>query len=108
MRTANALCFITETAAASRVLVSPASTVNAATTRGQLSMTTNELKSYGVRNATKHQSEADRYAEEISINGLAGLPGVLPESELGETGRRIDAVYAQQADEVGREESLRK
>jgi len=71
-------------------------------------MTTNELKSYGVRNATELQSEVDRYAEEISINGFTVLPGVLPESELGEARRRIDAVYAQQADEVGGEENLRK
>jgi ectoine hydroxylase-related dioxygenase (phytanoyl-CoA dioxygenase family) len=68
----------------------------------------NELKSYGVRLSTQLQSDVDRYREEIMINGFTVVPDVLVESDLDEARRRIDAVYAAQADEIGGEENLRK
>ncbi|MFL6520971.1 MAG: phytanoyl-CoA dioxygenase family protein [Chthoniobacterales bacterium] len=71
-------------------------------------MSTNELKSYGVRQATELHADVDRYREEITINGFTVLPDVLPESELNEARRRIDAVYEAQAKEVGGEDNLRK
>src|SRR5436309_12725279 len=71
-------------------------------------MSTGELKSYGVRNATELQSDIDRFREEIMINGFSVVPDLVPEAELEEARKRIDAVYAAQADEVGGEENLRK
>jgi ectoine hydroxylase-related dioxygenase (phytanoyl-CoA dioxygenase family) len=71
-------------------------------------MTTTELKSYGVRETTELKSDVDRYREEIMINGFTVVPGVLEESELDEARKRIDAVYATQASEVGGEDNLRK
>lgn len=71
-------------------------------------MSTNELKFYGVRQTTEIQSEVDRFREEIMINGFTVVPGVLPETDLAEARKRIDAVYANQANEVGGEENLRK
>jgi ectoine hydroxylase-related dioxygenase (phytanoyl-CoA dioxygenase family) len=71
-------------------------------------MATNELKSYGVRDATQLGSDVDRCREEIMINGFTVVADVLEESQLDEARRRIDAVYAAQADEVGGEDNLRK
>ena len=47
-------------------------------------MNENELKSYGVREATQLNSEADCSREEILINGYTIVPGVLEESTLDE------------------------
>jgi ectoine hydroxylase-related dioxygenase (phytanoyl-CoA dioxygenase family) len=71
-------------------------------------MSTNELKSYGVRQSTQLDSEIDRFREEILINGFTVVPDVLPESDLEEARKRIDSVYEAQAKEVGGEENLRK
>src|SRR6202035_4582772 len=71
-------------------------------------MTTNNLKSYGVRQTTELHSDADRYREEIMITGFTVVPDVVADSELEEARKRIDAVYAAQASEVGGEENLRK
>jgi len=71
-------------------------------------MNTTELKSYGIRQSTQLQSDVDRYREEIVINGFTVVPGVLEGSELDEARKRIDAVYATQAAEVGGEGNLRK
>lgn len=71
-------------------------------------MVTNELKSYGVRETTELGSEFDRYREEIAINGYTVVPDVLDTASLPEARKRIDAVYAAQAAEVGGEENLRR
>ena len=71
-------------------------------------MSTDELKSYGVRQATALQSDVDRFREEIVINGFTVVPDLVSEAELAEARKRIDAVYAEQVNEVGGEENLRK
>lgn len=71
-------------------------------------MSTETLKSYGVREVTRPESEFDLYKEEIIINGFTIVPDVLEESQLDEARSRIDRVYAAQSEEVGGEENLRK
>jgi ectoine hydroxylase-related dioxygenase (phytanoyl-CoA dioxygenase family) len=71
-------------------------------------MSTNQLKSYGVRQATELESDVDRFREEIVINGFTVVPDVLPEATLAEARQRIDTVYSAQANEVGGEDNLRK
>jgi len=65
-------------------------------------------KSYGIKEATQLKSECDRYREEIIINGVTIVPGVIEESQLDEARNRIDQVYAKQVDEVGGEDKLHK
>jgi len=69
---------------------------------------TQEFKSYGIKTATQLAAPLDRHREEILINGFTVVPDVIEESELAETRKRIDQVYATQAAEMGGEEALRK
>ena len=67
-----------------------------------------DFKSYGVKDATALASDVDRHREEIVINGFTVVPDVIDESALDEVRRRVDEVYAAQANEMGGEEALRK
>lgn len=69
---------------------------------------THDFKSYGVKDATELTSDVDRHREEIVINGFTVVPNVIEASQLDEARKRIDAVYAAQANEMGGEDALRK
>jgi ectoine hydroxylase-related dioxygenase (phytanoyl-CoA dioxygenase family) len=69
-------------------------------------VTNAELKSYGVRETTELKSDIDRYREEILINGYTVVEDVIQEAQLPEARKRIDEVYARQAEEVGGEQKL--
>jgi len=67
-----------------------------------------DLKSYGIKEATELKGDFERHREEIIIKGFTVVPNVIDESVLAEARKRIDDVYAAQAAETGGEESLRK
>lgn len=67
-----------------------------------------EFRSYGIKEANSLASEVDRQAEEIAVKGFTVVKGVLEESLLEETRRRVDQVYETQAAEVGGHENLRR
>ena len=69
---------------------------------------TQDPKSYGVKEATELASDFDRHREEIVIKGFTVVPNVIEESQLDEARKRIDAVYATQASEMGGEDALKK
>jgi ectoine hydroxylase-related dioxygenase (phytanoyl-CoA dioxygenase family) len=74
----------------------------------RFSAMTQDLKSYGVKEATELKNDFDRHREEIIINGFTVVPNVIEESVLAEARKRIDDVYAAQAAETGGEDALRK
>jgi ectoine hydroxylase-related dioxygenase (phytanoyl-CoA dioxygenase family) len=69
---------------------------------------TQDVKSYGVTEATHLATEFDRHREEIVINGFTVVPDVIEESQLDEARQRVDEVYKIQAAEMGGEDNLRK
>jgi len=60
-------------------------------------------ESYGVAERTNVASDIDRSAEEISMKGYTVLPSLLPPHEVAHWRDRIDAIYAQQEAEFGRD-----
>jgi ectoine hydroxylase-related dioxygenase (phytanoyl-CoA dioxygenase family) len=64
-------------------------------------------KSYGVRErAAEPADEFDAAIEAIQYHGFAVVPNALPHERVVELNKRLDAVYAQQCDEVGGEKNL--
>lgn len=61
------------------------------------------LKSYGVNHETTIESELDRITEEVEFLGYSILPSVITESELSVIREKVDAIYARQEEEFGRE-----
>jgi ectoine hydroxylase-related dioxygenase (phytanoyl-CoA dioxygenase family) len=63
----------------------------------------NSLNVYGVIQQNENQNELDRIVEEVRLQGYSVLTGVLSEEELHACREKLDAVYAQQENEFGRE-----
>jgi len=64
------------------------------------------LKTFGVKEFTRLDSETDAHVEEIRLLGYTLVPGVLGEAELAEAREKLDRIYQIQAGEVGGEGRL--
>ena len=71
-------------------------------------MLNQSINTHGVTERRKIESVFDEKMEEIERDGWAVIENVLPEEEIDECRRRIDAAYAVQVQEFGGEERLAK
>lgn len=65
------------------------------------------LSRYGIKEVTAVGSAAEEHVERVRINGYTVVADLIPAKVLEEARRRLDAVYAIQAEEVGGEDQLR-
>lgn len=63
---------------------------------------------YGVKESNRLETEADRHLEELRIQGFTVLTNVLSERDLQTARTRVEAVYAQQIEEIGGEANLER
>jgi ectoine hydroxylase-related dioxygenase (phytanoyl-CoA dioxygenase family) len=65
------------------------------------------LKWYGVRETTAPHTETERHAEEVRLTGFTVVRQLVDEEFLHLARKRLDQVYAKQAEEFGGEDRLR-
>jgi ectoine hydroxylase-related dioxygenase (phytanoyl-CoA dioxygenase family) len=65
------------------------------------------VKTFGVKEFTRHSSPDDARAEEIKLLGYTILPGVLSPGELASAREKMDQIYARQVEEAGGDANLR-
>jgi ectoine hydroxylase-related dioxygenase (phytanoyl-CoA dioxygenase family) len=64
-------------------------------------MTENAVRTYGVKETHRLESEMHSHIEEITRQGYTVLPGVLSDAELEQARLKIDQIYETQIEELG-------
>lgn len=69
-------------------------------------MTSEAVKTFGVKEFSSADTQLDQSVEEIKVLGYSIVPGVLNDAELLLARDKIDQVYAEQVEEAGGEQQL--